>query len=293
MNESKIMEKAVLLRVYKGKAGNVRKGDLRQVQCDADKSRLKLGKVRFISPEYKAVITFDNEITAWVNRRAINVDVGMRGVCLLPRDLLGSVDAALQDFSDKRADLVETFMGVYSDERNAARERMNGQFSERDYPDGDKVRAEFSLSWSYVTFGVADGLPPELAAREQDKLRERFGEVERDVTEAMRVSLRDLVGHLSDRLQAGPDGKAKIFRDSAVGNLVEFLELFSARNVTDDTALADLASKAQGIIAGVSPQGLRDKRSVRESVRDGLEQVKTAVSGLIETMPGRKFNFDD
>ncbi|MHC4121467.1 MAG: hypothetical protein ACYSWO_28680, partial [Planctomycetota bacterium] len=247
-------------------------------------------KVLFVGPEYKAIGTFDGMLSAWVNARAVNVDTGFKGVCILPKGLLSEVDTKLERAKMDRAELVETFIREYDSEREQARERLNGQFRESDYPAPDDVRAAFGLRWSYVSLGVADDLPPELAERERAKLESRFNQVADDVQNALRESLRDLVGHLSERLAPGADGKKKIFRDSAVGNLTEFLSLFSARNITNDSELAALSARAEKIIEGVSPEALRGRADLRGEVRQGLESVKAAVSALIDTRPARKFN---
>jgi hypothetical protein len=288
-----VLDNAVLLRLSFSRAGNVRKGDLGKVQCDADKERLKLGKVLYVSEQYAAVQAFDNALGAWVSSRAILADTGMRGVSILPRALLGDVDKRLQAAEVERAALVDKFMVVYDAEREKGRERLNGQFRESDYPPADEVRASFGLRWSYIQFGAADGLPPEIAERERNKLRERFSEVEADVREALRVGLRDLVAHLSERLKPGPDGKRQIFRDSAVENLRDFLTLFAARNVTRDGELASLAEKAQAVIRNADPQRLRDSVLLRDGVRSELESVKASIDGLISSQPRRKFNLED
>ena len=49
--------------------------------------------------------------------------------------------------------------------------------------------------------------------------------------------LSRLVGHLSERLAGAEDGRPKVFRDSAVGNLREFFERFKALNVGSSAEL--------------------------------------------------------
>ena len=287
-----VMDNSVLMRLSFSRAGNIRKGDLSKVATDADKSRLKLGKVLFVGPEYAAISAFDNALSSWVNLRAINVDTGFKGVCIMPKGLISEVDKRLESATDERAGLVEAFLSVLDDEREKARDRMNGQFKAADYPDRSDLLERFGVKWSYLSLGVAENLPPEMAERERAKLEARFDQVGDDVQNALRVGLRDLVGHLAEKLKPSEDGKKKIFRDSAVGNLSEFLELFSARNITDDSELAALAASAENLLQGVSPEGLRGRPGLAASVADGLEGVKAAVSDLIEVQPGRKFNLE-
>lgn len=288
-----ITENAVLLRLSFCRLGAVRKADKSEIQTDSDKDRLKLGKVLFVSPEYKAIQSYDNDLLAWVQSRAIPCNVGVRGVSVLPLALLDSVEKRFGQAKEDRAALVESFLSVYDSEREEGRRRLNGMFRESDYPAADVVRAAYSFSWSYLTFKTPDNLPDDVKAREADKLKAKFEEAEIEVREALRVGLSELVGHLCERLTPGPDGKRQIFRDSAVNNLVEFLEIFRARNVTGDDELQALCDKAQSVIRGVRPDALRDGRAVREMVRERLGEVKTAVDGLIASAPRRKFNLED
>lgn len=292
-NGESIMQNAVLLRLSFSRAGGVRRGDLQAVQTDCDKRRLKLGKVLFVSQEYKAIQTYDNALMSWVAARAIGADVGLHGVSILPRGLLADVEARLTEAQAEREKLVSEFLAVYPAEVDGARARMADQFRASDYPDAEVIKAAYAIRWAYIQFGPADGLPTEVAERERAKMKERFSQAETDVCEALRVSFRDLVAHLAERLQPGDDGKKRIFRDSAVENLVEFLGLFSKRNITDDSELAALADKARGIVDGVSPDALRELRSVRETVRAGLADVGAAVDKLIVSQPRRKFDLGD
>lgn len=286
----RLMENSVLMRVSFSRLGNIRKADLDKVTTDADKGRLKLGKVLFVSDEYAAISAFDTALTLWVQRRAIPCDIGYRGVSVLPLALLGVVEQRFEQARTERELLVTKFLQVYDSERDIARQRLNGQFSEADYPSVDSVRAEFGFRWTYVTFEVPKNLPEGLRDREGKKLQEKFEAVEVEVRDALRSALADLLGHLTDRLKVDEDGKPKIFRDSAVGNLIEFLELFRARDVTNDVALAALANKAQAVIRGVGAGVLREPGMFRDKVRENLAAVKSDLDKLIIATPRRKFD---
>jgi hypothetical protein len=189
---------------------------------------------------------------------------------------------------------VDNFVDVFPAEVDEARIRLKDQFCEENYPAIEDVRKAFDMSYAYVTFKVPDNLPEEVKKREADKLTARFSEVEIEVRDAMREGLSKLVTHLVDSLQVGEDGKQKIFRNSSVNNLVEFLELFNDRNITNDKELEELANKAKQVIAGVDPNALRDTSSIRQSVKAGLEDVSKSLSTLITSSgAGRKFDLED
>jgi len=71
--------------------------------------------------------------------------------------------------------------------------------------------------------------------------------------EAFTGELGKLVAHLTERLSGQVDGKPKIFRDSAIGNLSEFFDRFRQLNVRSNEQLDALVADAQRIVRGVDP----------------------------------------
>lgn len=293
MNGNSILESAVLLRLEFKKAGNSRKADKTAIQTDCDKDSLKVSKVLFDSEQFAAIGKFDSALREWVVNRCLTVNVGFSGVYILPVALLDSVEKRLAVAADERAALVQRFLEVYDDERGAARVRLADQFRDADYPVRDMIAGQFGLAWRYVTFDVPDKLPPEVLERERAARAESFANMENECRSALRVGLLDLVEHLATSLQVGADGKPKIFRDSAVGNVVEFLELIEARDITKDDELRKAAGKAREIIASATPERLRKDMPFRAAIKEQLESVKGAVAAMVGTENKRKFSLED
>jgi hypothetical protein len=292
--KNSVIENSTLLKLSFSKIGASRKADLSKVTMDGDKTRHRLSKILYSSAEYAAIGKFDGEVNRLIASWAIPCNAGFRGISILPLKLMERADKFLAEAIAKRKELVQKFVDVFPAEINEARVRLRDQFSEDDYPKQADIQELFKMSYAYITFKVPDNLPDEVKKRESDKLTARFSEVEADVRDAMRDGLAKLVKHLVESLQVGDDGKQKIFRNSSVNNLVEFLELFNDRNITNDRDLEQLANKAREVIAGVDPDSLRSKTSIRDSVKTGLVDVSTALNTLITTSgSGRKFSFDE
>jgi hypothetical protein len=113
------------------------------------------------------------------------------------------------------------------------------------------------------------------------------------VQHTVREGLAELVAHLVDRLTGDKDGKLKVFRNSIMTNLNEFLEVFNARNITDDQQLAALVDKARRLISGVDAETLRESKNVRETVRTGFAKIQTALDGMLVDKPERAYRLDD
>ena len=78
---------------------------------------------------------------------------------------------------------------------------------------------------------------PILASGPTTPLLDRINEAVRMDEEAFTSELAQLISHLTERLSGREDGKPRIFRDSAIGNLQEFFERFQDLNVRSNEEL--------------------------------------------------------
>ncbi|MCI0360142.1 MAG: hypothetical protein L0211_16815, partial [Planctomycetaceae bacterium] len=123
---------------------------------------------------------------------------------------------------------------------------------------------------------------------EARRVAARFEEAVQMAEGAFLEELSKLVNHLGERLTGSDDGKPKIFRDSAVDNLMEFFQRFRRLNVRSNEELDELVDQVQCVIRGVRPQQLRDSAGLRERVTEKLSGVQSLVDGLLVDRPRRR-----
>jgi hypothetical protein len=163
-------------------------------------------------------------------------------------------------------------------------------FNPLDYPSAERVAAAFVLEWQYIEFGTPGKLRQISSAlfdEEREKAARQWADATAVVRQTLRESMADLIAHLVERLAGDKDGKPKVFRNSIITNLNEFLEVFNARNITDDQQLAALVDKARRLISGVDAETLRESKNVRETVRTGFAKIQTALNGMLVDKPKR------
>src|SRR5262249_34855839 len=145
-----------------------------------------------------------------------------------------------------------------------------------DYP--ESLTGLFDMTWDFPSVEPPDylrRLSPELFEQECGRVRARFDEAVRLTEAAFLDELAKLVEHLAERLSGQDDGKPKIFRDTAVENLVEFFGRFQKLNIRSNPQLDELVSQAQRIVQGVEPQQLRDHAALRQQVATQLAGVQS------------------
>jgi hypothetical protein len=237
---------------------------------------------------YRAVTSVRSRIgEAW---RSASVPFPEPGVRLLRQDRLETFDQQMQRFRVELDDAVLELDRVYSELRQAARERLGSLYNPDDYP--ESLLGLFALAWDYPNVeppAYLLGLNPALFRQEQERVRGRFEEAVRLAEEAFLAEFGRLVGHLAERLSGtDADGTPKVFRDSAVGNLREFFERFRGLSVRSSPELDELVDRAQRIVRGLGPQELRDRDSLREWVATRMSNVQAELDRLTVERPRRR-----
>jgi hypothetical protein len=295
MNNHGIFDRAICLSLTVGCLGTRRKVPATSVQVEADRDMLHVSKAILESKELDAIKTLDGELRTWLGKRALPSPF-RRGTYLVPIALVEEVDGKIGEYQEKRAGLVARFLAAYDASVEDAKKRLNGLFDVSDYPGAEKVRAAFYVDVRYLAFGVPEkleGIRKDIFEREKAKAAASWKEASEEVRQALRAGLADLADHLVERLQGNGDGKPKVFRDTLVENMTDYLDLFDPRNVTDDTQLALLVERCRNILDGLDADALRSSAAIRTKVRDGMTQVRGALDTMVIDRPARRIVLED
>lgn len=237
-------------------------------------------------PSFKAVTAVKNRAVAFW--KAMSLPYPESGIRLIRQDHVDEFDARMREYEEELAEAVGTLDRHYTELKSAARERLGTLFNESDYP--GSLEEMFEITWDFPSVeppGYLQQLNPQLYQQECQRMHQRFDEAVPLAEEAFIAELAKLVSHLSERISGEVDGKAKVFRDSAVGNLTEFFQRFGELNVRSDEQLDALVADAQRIVQGVQPQELRDNPGLRQHVATELSRVQSVLDGLLVDRPRR------
>jgi len=209
------------------------------------------------------------------------------GVRLLRRQEIGAFDMQLTSVQAELADAVEQLEQHYGELVEQARQRLGNLFDAGDY--AANLRELFAIEWDYPSSDPPAYLlqvSPQLYYSECARVQTRFDEAVKLAEQTFAEELSQLVSHLAERLQ-GDDGQPKVFRDSAVTNLLEFFDRFQRLNIRSDEQLDRLVAEARQVIGGKAPQQLREQPSLRQNVTQELTRVEAALEGWLVDRPRR------
>jgi len=292
-----IFDKAIVVHVEMGSLGASKKLASTQIEVDADKDRVRASKSILESKELKAISAEQQSIGKALRKYCLPSPF-RSGFYLVPIVSIGDIDGLLNQSQDKLLnELVPAFLAIYPDLVEADKISLRSTFDPSDYPPISKVKSQFGMEWSWISFGVPRDLQSvnsDIFAREQEKAAAKIAEVSDQITQVLRTQMLDLVSHLSDKLEGNRgNGKPKIFKASAVTNIKEFLATFQARNIVDDKELDKLCAQAGQLLDGVDPQALREQDQVRDRVKQGFDRIKAQLDTMMLDRPSRMIIFPE
>jgi hypothetical protein len=238
-------------------------------------------------PAYKAVTAVRGRVLAYW--RGLTLPFPEPGVRLLRQEEVPAFDAQLTAFRGQLEQAVALLDDRYAELQAAARRRLGSLYDPADYP--PRLAGLFGLDWDFPGVEPPDyllHLSPALFEQERARVAGRFEEAVQLAEQAFIGELAKLVSHLTERLTGSGGGEPKVFRDSAVTNLVEFFDRFRQLNVRSSAQLDGLVAQARQVVRGVWPQDLRRDGGLRQHVATHLSQVQAALDGLMVDRPRRR-----
>ena len=236
--------------------------------------------------KFKAVTAVKGRIISlW---KSMSLPYPEPGIRLIRQDQIETFDAKMQTLKQDLDEAVEQLDRHYEQLKSAARNRLGSLYNPADYP--VSLRGLFSVAHDFPAVEPPQylaELSPDLYRQECERVAARFDEAVRLAKQAFMEELQELVAHLTERLTGQVDGKCKVFRDSAVGNLTEFFQRFRQLNVRSNDQLDDLVAQCQQIVRGVEPQSLRDDQGLRQHVAQQLSRVENVLDSLLVDRPRR------
>lgn len=286
---SQLQDKTVVLDVTFHKPGRFRKGNLSNVDIDADKDSLRLSKDVIQSSHYIACEGVQRRLDAFLRTRRLKAPF-RRGVYLIPvgcvEEVYKRLEEAKAEFNQEADSLVEEWPTI----REKAERKLRSQFDEKTFPTAERIRNAMSMEWKLLKFSVPDSesVGDVLAEIESQKAEKSWVKAEQEVTLALRQSLNELLGHLSTKLTESADGSKKVLKQSAVDKVWDFLESFSKRNVMNDEEMETLVQKARNLFDGKKAD---DFRNNKQSTAVQIKKLENQLETMIDEQK-REFDFD-
>jgi hypothetical protein len=257
---------------------------------DAQEQFLSAGK-RLLDtkhPAFRAVTAVRTKATDYW--RSLTLPFPEPGIRLIKQEQVEEFAAMMADFKAELADAVSNLDRHFGELKSAARDRLGSLYNDADYP--ATLVGLFDLAYDFPSVEPPDylvALSPQVYEQERARVAARFEEAVRLAEQAFLDEFARLVEHLTERLTgSNGDGTPKVFRESAVGNLLDFFARFRELNVRSNPQLDALVEQARQVVRGVAAQDLRDGEGLRQRVAARLSHVQSALDALLVDRPRRR-----
>jgi hypothetical protein len=235
-------------------------------------------------PAIKEVNALRSKITAYWEQ--VSNPYGDSATRLLPK-------ADVPDFNDTmsqlRDELITKAYGVQAIREtilNDAKNRLRGAFNAGNYP--VDLSALYGVEWTFPSIEPNGELPAHVYEAQKAHVQAKLEEAVALAEEAFAQELTHMVKHLADKLNSAEDGKPKVFRDSAISNLIAFFERFKKLSISSNQQLDEIVAQAQSLIQGVTPHELRKSATLKEEVRTGMADITHKLESMMIARPRRK-----
>ena len=296
-----VLHKTTCLLLRFHKTGLIRKGNIAKIQTTANKKRLGLHKKILQSEAYDQMLLIARDCRRYAVARSVPGSFFSEGTHLIPCPLVVDLNEKIANAEQGYANFANLFVEQYPALVEEARTELDDQFNPGNYFDvsttkgRQQLRSKFWVERRWFDWSPSGEhkVGTAIAVQEQAKQAVEIQDMALQVKAALRVGLKKLIDHLVERLTPGPGGAKKMFAPTTITKVVDFLELFSARNVCGDHELALLADQAKEVLAGQTPESIKDDDEVKAVVAGRMSMVKGFLDKLVQDMPERVINLDD
>ena len=200
-------------------------------------------------------------------------DSGQR---LLVAARLPKFDARIEDFKDKFAAQVSSFVDAYPTLITAQAMALGDMFNRNEYPTAGEIAHKFAMECAYLPVPSAGDLRIDLVNDIQDDLRARLAKMEQArVDKAMTDINEKFIAHLkrmADRLTTDIDPKTgepvgRRFTETLVSSAFELCDMVADYNITGNTDMLAAKRRLEQALTGVTVTTLRENVEKREEVR--------------------------
>lgn len=286
-----LSETTIVLSLTLGRVGNRRKIDSHTSAIDTtvDRDMLHVSVDLFDAPELKECQGFLNQLKAAVRSKTVP-SFFRGGLYMVKIRAVEEVDAILSQAQVDFAPLVEAFADVVDIRRDESKERLGPAYDPGKYPSRAQVLSVFKIDWRWLTLETPSSLKTVSRAifdRERQKATDSLRIAKDEINNMLALEAKGLVEHMMERLSPAEDGKPKVFRDSAVTNITEFLDNFELRDVTSNEDLNKQIERMRALLKGIAPKDLRTNDRLREDLSNGFSRVAKELDRLVIEQPTR------
>lgn len=212
---------------------------------------------------------------------------GDEGVRILASTAFFDYSHAMDEERSNCERAYDAFCADYPRLLSLAPKELGSLYHASDFPSVHEIAHKFGFQLVVLPvpdqqdFRVALGEEHERAIRQsiEQVVTERYSSAQQDLWSR----LLDAVQHFAATMKAeSASGKAKVFRDTTVTKLAEIARLAPKLSLTKDERLEAMCAEVLELTAGVTPNALRESRSLRTEAARNAQATLAKITASME-----------
>lgn len=231
------------------------------------------------------------EAAARKTHKELTLIWGETGERLLPSKAFYEYQERMGKHQDEHTAAVDAFMAEYETLKSEARNNLGGTFNEADYPAEAELFGKFLFDTELTALDVTgdfrvamgDEEMKRLQAQIQKRTEQRLATALTDVYSRVHDVVAELAEKLNGYKPAENEGDKVegIFRDSALRNVKDVVDLIPLLNVIDDPDLAALGKQITDTLLVADAKTLREDHNAREHIADEAAKIADAMAAFM------------
>lgn len=165
---------------------------------------------------------------------------------VVPEGVSDRVQLILDYYQNHWEEAVKTFLDNYEDILQEDKNRLQDEFDENDYPSKDVL--EQKIQYGYLYTKVA--LPDEVAMEIKNKVEKTWNTTKEMLAGVLYKGFEEIIQTIRKACDTSGN-RISPLRAKTWERLQEFIDMFEARNITNDEDLSKMVAKIKSVVEGI------------------------------------------
>lgn len=234
-------------------------------------------------PTHKQLLNYRQTVYNWLRRSTYDWNGSLR---LLPVVNLPKFKAEFQQHEKSYFALRDEFLNRYPTIVSNMAFKQGDMFDRNEYPSVDQIKDKFRIRLyvaevpqSDFRCSIAQDLAEDLKTTYQKQVNDEIvPQVMADIANQF-MEVMESISHCCgvDEISTSTNGEVKTKKrkiyETTVDKAKDLCETFRSFNLTNDEALAKASASLEKVLSGVSAEDIRESDAVRESVKQGVDDI--------------------
>lgn len=201
------------------------------------------------------------------------------GLRILSSELFMDYTSKIGKLIDTYNNEVTAFVKDWDDIVADAPSRLKGLLNGYIFPGKEEIKSKFHIAVDYSPMPKAEDFRCDLSSDELDDIKKNFTDAFNDRMGAAVSSVWEKLAELVDKVQVTLNEPKKVFRDSLINNLKEYVELIPKINFTDDKDLEVIRKEVLAKLSKLNVGDLRAEPVTRKKAAKEAKEVLKKMKG--------------